>query len=387
MNYKYHLLKYHGKTSKLSCPNCGRPHCFVPYVDDDEQIVGEEYGRCDHESSCGYIKYPPSDYDPMRRYRNNNYNYRPTSTSRNMQKKTSGAPVAAKTQTKPQQPEVICTIPMEIVLQTVRTTPLSTFLQFLLSILTVEQIIHIVQEYYIGVTKKREAVFYEIDMQGRCRSGKIIDFDIESGHRIKDESLGIPVNWVHPKLKSKGLLPVDWNLTQCLFGEHLLKLYPGKIVGLVESEKTAVICAALVPDCVWLATGGKGQLNDRVKVLAGRRIISFPDVDGYEVWVKKAEDYKQLGIIVSDLLEKNATQEDRDAHIDIADLLIRWRQTQPGYVPPILNEPPPEPIVSTNPVFLEVQKYFAPEHQANVLKWIEEFDLEFRGVTKIIPTE
>ena len=62
MNYKYHLLKYSGKASRLTCPSCGRKHCFVPYVDNQNNIVGEEYGRCNHESSCGYFKYPPSDY-------------------------------------------------------------------------------------------------------------------------------------------------------------------------------------------------------------------------------------------------------------------------------------------------------------------------------------
>ena len=40
MKYKYHLLKYAGPASRLTCPNCGKPHCFAPYVDDNDQIVG-----------------------------------------------------------------------------------------------------------------------------------------------------------------------------------------------------------------------------------------------------------------------------------------------------------------------------------------------------------
>ena len=48
-NYRYHLLKYHGKASRLTCPQCGRPHCFTPYVDDDENIVGEEFDRATEE--------------------------------------------------------------------------------------------------------------------------------------------------------------------------------------------------------------------------------------------------------------------------------------------------------------------------------------------------
>ncbi len=68
------------------------------------------------------------------------------------------------------------------------------------------------------------------------------------------------------------------------------KTMPGLARALVESEKTAIICACLNPDCVWLATGGKGQLNDRVEVLAGRKVIAFPDVDGYDTWVQKAAE-------------------------------------------------------------------------------------------------
>ena len=58
-------------------------------------------------------------------------------------------------------------------------------------------------------------------------------------------------------MKKAGVLQESWTLTQCLFGEHLLKQYPKKVVALVESEKTAVICAGLMPRFLWLATGGK----------------------------------------------------------------------------------------------------------------------------------
>lgn len=62
-------------------------------------------------------------------------------------------------------------------------------------------------------------------------------------------------------MKRVGQLPEDWELTQCLFGEHLLPLYPDKPVALVESEKTAVICSGLMPRFLWRATGGKQQIN------------------------------------------------------------------------------------------------------------------------------
>ena len=64
-NYRYHLLKYKDRNSRFRCPNCGRPHCFTPYVDENDVPVDvERYGRCDHEQSCGYNLYPP--YEPNR---------------------------------------------------------------------------------------------------------------------------------------------------------------------------------------------------------------------------------------------------------------------------------------------------------------------------------
>ena len=116
-------------------------------------------------------------------------------------------------------------------------------------------------------------------------------------------------------------------MVQCLFGEHLLKMYPDKVVALVESEKSALIASGVYPEYIWLATGGKSQLSiDKLKVLKGRTVIMFPDVDGYEYWKNKAKDVEVIGckVVVSDLLENNATDEDRANKIDLADWLVRY---------------------------------------------------------------
>lgn len=88
----------------------------------------------------------------------------------------------------------------------------------------------------------------------------------------------------------------------------------------------ALIASGVYPDYVWLATGGKSQLSiDKLKVLQGRTVVMFPDVDGFEYWSNKAKEVEAIGckVVVSDLLEKNATDEDRANKIDIADWLIR----------------------------------------------------------------
>lgn len=116
-------------------------------------------------------------------------------------------------------------------------------------------------------------------------------YDAETGHRIKDESQPNRITWVHSLMKQSGQLPADWQLTQCLFGEHLMAQHPGKTVALVESEKTAVICAGIMPRFLWLATGGKSQINERLLVLKGRKIVTYPDIDDYATWIEKLAQY------------------------------------------------------------------------------------------------
>ena len=71
------------------------------------------------------------------------------------------------------------------------------------------------------------------------------------------------------------------------------------------------------------ATGGKSQFNERLKVLYGRDVVAFPDVDSYSTWCEKVKDFPGLNISVSNLLQSNATLEDMENHIDIANWLIR----------------------------------------------------------------
>lgn len=373
--YKYHLLKYKGKQSRLTCPECGRPHCFTPYVDDNEQIIGEQYGRCDHESSCGYISYPPAPNDWREPYPQRQY--------RKPQRKPT---IIMKPKAKVTPTDQLSTIPMEIVKKTIRKDKPSDFITFLQTLFDQKTIDRLIDEYQIGVTKSNDAVFYQIDQQGRCRTGKVMKYDPITGHRIKGDTDKTPITWVHSLLKQQGVLPDQWELTQCLFGEHLLKRYPDRVVALVESEKTAIICAGIAPDCIWMATGGKGQLNDRVEVLDGRKIVAFPDIDGYDTWSEKIRERPYLSIHLSDILERNATPEDREAHIDIADVLIRWKLGKQSFfsseeTPSNTDVPFPD-----NPIMQEIMKCISPQYWDEIDDLIKELDLELIGMTRSIET-
>ena len=194
-----------------------------------------------------------------------------------------------------------------------------------MTLFTEPQVHTLVHQYNLGVTKARDIIYFQTDINGNCRTGKIMKYNPITGKRIKAPDTKFKINWVHSLLKKSGALDESWQLTQCLFGEHLLPQHPDKPIALVESEKTAIISSGLMPQYLWLATGGKSQLSqEKLSVLAGRKTIAFPDIDGYRTWTTKAADFPFLDIRVSDLLEKNATPADRTAHIDLADWILKY---------------------------------------------------------------
>ncbi len=350
----FSLQKYAGISSRHTCPSCGGKRCFTLYVDETGEPLAENVGRCDHESSCGY-HYSPKDY----------FRDHPEADGRDWRETEPKWLRKALERRKQQEQKPLCHLPAELVVKSVRPDILSSFTLFLLRLFDDQTVVRLVNNYRLGVTKAGDVIFFQIDKDGNCRTGKIMKYDPETGRRIKDEQTKGRITWAHSLLKYANALPRDWQLTQCLFGEHLLSEHPDKPVALVESEKTAVICAAMMPEYIWLATGGKSQFNERLNVLHGRDIVAFPDVDGFETWTEKAALLPHLNIKVSNLLQKNATEEERAQHIDIADWLVKWNL-----------EPRPAASTHLNRTFQKVAKYFSPEYHTEILALIEEFELE-----------
>ena len=315
--HTYSLQPYEGPGSRFTCPACGGKRCFTRYVDENGDWLDEAVGRCNHESRCGYH------YTP-RQFFEDHPSARPDWKENFFRIPQRSIPHPVKKR--------LWTLSADIVRNSVHPTLDSDFTLFLKNLIGGEKTCEAVNTYCLGVTKNRDVIFYQLDKEGRCRTGKIMKYDRKTGHRIKDEQVGGKITWVHSVLRQSAdpllRLPDGWELTQCLFGEHLLRQFPFKPVALVESEKTAVICSAFWQEYIWLATGGKSQLNDRLQVLRGRKVVAFPDVDGYLEWKEKLSRVRGLDIVVSDVLEKEATFEDRANHVDIADLLIRQQQEE-----------------------------------------------------------
>ena len=151
-----------------------------------------------------------------------------------------------------------------------------------------------------------------------------MQYNPETGRRLKHESGAI--DWVHSKLKKSGTISENFNLQQCFFGEHLLKIYPEKPVAIVESEKSALIACAIFPDLIWLAAGNLNGLSlEKCQVLKGRDVMLYPDLGAYEKWSLKAKEIKKqcyCKVTISTLLEVEANNTDRKNGFDIADYII-----------------------------------------------------------------
>jgi hypothetical protein len=179
-----------------------------------------------------------------------------------------------------------------------------------------------VNMYRVGTSKKWLAatIFWQIDRDGNIRSGKIMQYD-SNFHRVKSPQSRI--SWVHKELRLK-----EFNLEQCFFGEHLLSCKPKAKVGIVESEKTAIVASIYFPDIIWIATGGKiGCRWDSPKtnvILHQREVILYPDLGAYDLWREKAVRVIKPCFQVSSLLENNATEQEKVEGLDLADYLLQF---------------------------------------------------------------
>jgi hypothetical protein len=351
MMYKQPYLRpYTGKESRTVCPQCKKSNSFTLYLDGNTgQPISPTVGICNHANSCGY-HYTPKQYfidNPQRR----DFKPRPTRVIQ-----------------RPQPPKPMGLIPVEWLNRTQSTD--SNFVYFLTglfkSLNNSTSIEELCRTYKLGATKDKRVIFWQIDINGNVRTGKIMQYNPTTGKRVHNASGAI--DWIHNTLKRADKLPDDYNLKQCYFGEHLLNEQPDKIVAITEAEKTAIICSILFPQMVWIGAGNLNGLTvEKSKALKGRSIMLFPDLSNpdlptekqaFTIWSNKADEIRKTygcKVVVSDILEKNATDEEKRNGLDIADYLIK----QMRQVPDQVKGPQQPPQQDINNVADELEQFFA----------------------------
>ena len=351
---KLELDKKRFRVKECPCGKSNKDGKFVPYVG------YEEKGYC---HSCGGTFLPElpaySQSDPISSKRSK---FKPGGF---IQKK---------------QPDSPSFTPKGILVESLVDYAQNHFVSFLNSRFGKETTEELINLYLIGTSNcwKGSTVFWQIDIEGKIRGGKITLYNPKNGKRVQKPFNHF--NWMHSFLSLPG-----YKLEQCFFGEHLLKKN-SKPVAIVESEKSAIIGSFYLPEFIWLASGGLEHLKQqKCNVLLGRHVVLFPDLAGYNKWQQLATELTGFASIkVFDLLEKGATEEERNQKLDIADYLLKSPKA------PVL----PEPIISNSyqdsvqdqPIVVPIlhsgntQKHFTgpgPEESENWEEEIKELEAYF----------
>lgn len=301
-NYRYILEPYKGRSTRHRCPCCNQAAVFSQYIDTTTgEALHHLVGRCNREIHCGY-HYTPRQYfqDHGLVLANND-------------------PVSPRIRKAIIQPKPTSYIEEEVFRSSLKGYEHNNLVEYLNNLLGHKSVSPLIAQYGVGTSKHwpGATIFWQVDLHGRIRTGKIMLYDPTTGKRVKEPYNHI--QWVHSVLKFP-----NYCLRQCLFGEHLLEGNNAS-VAIVESEKTAIIASVYLPQFIWLATGGLANLNPgNCRTLKGREVTLFPDMGAFDKWTSKVNELSQVTRVrISDLLEQRGTQEERNQGLDIADYFVK----------------------------------------------------------------
>ncbi len=277
---KLSLSNYKGKY--LQCPACGKPR-LKPYAYENGQIESERLGRCQREVNCGYHLKPSEYFKDKEGFEN------------------------TATFAMPVQKQMYI-LDKSIVKKFTNSYQQSTLFQFFQQ--TGIDFSGIFESYKIGATKMGATIFFQFD--GLVfRTGKLIKY-LENGHR--DKSARPPVLWLHNKLNDFD--DDKQEVRQCFFGRHLIDR--SNVICIVESEKTALLCAGIFPGAAWMACGGRTQLSGiGLSELSRKKVFLFPDSDSLLYWREKTRSYGNCEVI-----DTAEFDEQKKQGSDIADYIL-----------------------------------------------------------------
>jgi hypothetical protein len=237
MDYYWKLEKYSGQNSRFRCPQCKKARQYTRFINSEGAYAPFEYGKCNRLDKCGYFSYPKGiqsnapvfvvKEEPQEFIDWNNYNYNLDTSS--------------------------------------------DLIRFFCKHHPEEQVIKVLKKYYVR-TEGNSIIFTYVDKRNRLTYVKKMMY--ENGHR-------------------KGAIYTPYKaeigrFKQCLFGLHIVT--KDKPVGVVESEKTVLLCDMFYPKITWVATGGE-QMISKVNVLDNATIFADKG-KAFQNWKKKLDPKK-----------------------------------------------------------------------------------------------
>jgi hypothetical protein len=188
-----------------------------------------------------------------------------------------------------------------------------------------EEIQRSVELYHVGQRMNGQIEWPQFDMEGNLHEIKLQGHSADSGHRTnKIFGYWVGTYTMHAELVKCGILE-ESRSEQCFFGEHLLVRFPDKPICVVESERTAFYFSLVLPEFVWVATGGSNFISKIWAIkqhLRGRTVIVYPDAGEYDEWSAKLAKWG-INCMVSDICESFSH------NTDILDLIEKEEQHSP----------------------------------------------------------
>lgn len=267
------VRKINGKSNKKHCPSCNykKEKTFTPYAynNDKNQLVNVDsgvFGYCDRRGKCKYHEYPDG-------------------------KSIGNAKLFLQPHNTPKElltpRDYIYVHPMEEVERCMLFK--DNFSKFLFANFDYNAVKQVLQMYKVGFSEyySNSTIFWQIDTDFDVRAGKIVKYG-DNGKRVK----GVQ-NWVHAMVEKRGVIR-DFNMCQCIFGEHLVRYYDR--VAVVESEKTAIVCMidrverGEKDNVVFVATGGVSNFNPiKFDNFRDKQLFFYPDSEQFasKMWAEK----------------------------------------------------------------------------------------------------
>ena len=313
-DFNFQLEKYSTGSSRHNCPNCGAKKQFTRYVDANGNYLGDHVGVCNRLNNCGY-HYTPKQFFTE----GGSVNFEPKPFTYEPPKPPSlhdCGEVAASLNLlnlHTQSPN----------LKDFSFEGKNNFLFGIERVYGLAAARQVRKSFFIGTSdafQNKAAIFWQINELNEVRGGKIIQYDPMTLKRKKY------ITWQH-----KHTAKDNFNMIQCLFGLHQLRQAElSQQIAIVEGEKTAIIGTIEMPEYIWLACGQlRGLTESKLRPLFGRNVTFFPDCKGFEVWSNAvAEIQKKVSFSkcrVSNLLEKHATEQQKENGDDLADFFLSER--------------------------------------------------------------